>query len=760
MKKIKYFLITMLLTLFLCNAGIASTFYFTDANETELWRDMNNWNLSWALPTSADYVKVQLSDVNCVIDSSTAAEAYDVYIENGGTIVMTGGTLDIARNMAIAWSGEGNFILQDGDVNVPSLTRIADDANTAGILQIEGGLYKTYQLNVGYPGSNEPNKSAKVNLYGGTLEIARNAPGGIQYSVDHTPENPYDDGIDMRGTGTLKWAGDNTGAINNLITNVYLYTGESGKSLELSYIYDTDETTVLYTVVSVIDEPEPVASNITFLNSSSDNYWTTAENWSLRIPLDIDNAYVTLEEPNQCVIDAATTAVCASLGVGHSSFGGDGTLAMTGGTLTVGTDKAYIGTGSTGYFKLDDGNVYVELDTRLGISGGNGTLEINGGTYSTQRLWLPLHLNDDNVGKLVINGGIFEIRWDADSGLLIEYNSNTDGEIEINGNGVLKCAGDKVGRLNYFKNAGLIYTTDPNKELAISFDGTWTTMKAVEYKATDLDKNFNVDVNDLSIFVHNWLENIVLDAINPNPVIFAPEIDPIVVDGDLSDWTNFSDWAEFGKWFPDGNGLEASTTMAQYAWDTDANMFYIGVETTEPLDPNLRLEVGGLMGDISDISATVSDSNQATQILFVYDGSGIEIINQVGGTVSGISASGSSNGSTVTFEIAIPIYSDWTAGSGLLDLEAGMDIYVYANLADTGFTAADSQCADGVYLFYGNKEVTAVSTAVRLLNSLPATCADIPATKANPANFGGDCFVNLEDLAIFTEDWLINYNPF
>ena len=91
-----------------------------------------------------------------------------------------------------------------------------------------------------------------------------------------------------------------------------------------------------------------------------------------------------------------------------------------------------------------------------------------------------------------------------------------------------------------------------------------------------------------------------------NPLITAPEISTIVVDGNLSDWDKASDWATFGVWW--GGGLD-NASRTQYAWNDANDMLYIGIESRESL--NLVLEVGGLMGDLSDPNADPNSSSKA-----------------------------------------------------------------------------------------------------------------------------------------------------
>lgn len=767
--KAKYLLcLLMLFAVFVCNMGMAADYYFTDgAPNDSLWQTDGNWSLS-GYPGSADNARI---DSDLTVDVNSLAECY--YLIPGqnsaGHVSMTAGTLDVGHQIWVGYKGDGSFAMTGGTVNVSSQVRVGARAGINALLQIESGTLTTPYIAVPHAAAATGTTSAHVNIFGGTLEVTETG------STSLLVYSPYGS-IEMSGDAMIKWWGsDRKGKLENLLGNALIYTTEAGKTLQVTEYFDTDGVTPIYSTVTVVDgAPTPTA--VRFENSMGDNLWSTEGNWTPRVPLDIDTAFILDTNPNNCLIDSGADAVAANLWVGHGGQGGPGDLQMTGGTLTVTDKNLAIGTGgTTGSFTMFDGDVYVgggtQGDIRFGYTGGEGSLIINGGIISTHQMMLPALLRDpeqfddpNSIGYVQINGGTLEIRWEADSGLLIEYDGGYgagDGSMEINGTGLLKYKGYHVNKLNYYKANGLIYTsdTDPATELIAYYDSTgdWTYMGLGQYIATDLNQDLIVDANDLQIVGYNWLEKFVQDGVNPNPVIFAPQVSAITVDGDLSDWADGSEPAIFGKWYPNGTGL-TSTTTARYAWNDTGDMLYIGVESSE--SEEVYLEVGGLMGDLSDPFATVIDANGATQIQFHYNGSTFETTNQLSGSTAGISAAHTWDGSTMIIEISVPIYSNWTEGTGMLNLTSGKDVYVYANLFDSVADNADSQCADGEQVYYPNKILTTVASAVRLLDSLPADCSDIPVTKVNPADFAGDCTVNMEDFAVFANDWLLDYYPF
>jgi len=239
-----------------------------------------------------------------------------------------------------------------------------------------------------------------------------------------------------------------------------------------------------------------------------------------------------------------------------------------------------------------------------------------------------------------------------------------------------------------------------------------------------------------------------------NPLIFAPKVSPVSIDGDLSDWDEASDWADFGAWY---NGGLASTTRIQYAWSgggSDPCMLYLGIESTE--GDTLIMEVGGLT---TDIDAIPSASDEATQIEFKDWAGGVAgtVTNQLSGILTDVSAAYTVDGGTITIEIATPIYADWTIGhvNAGVALAAQMDVWTYVNVADAGWTAADSQVADGTYMRLYNSAVGLNASLIRLLDGPhPTGAGDLPAGAefADP-DYDSSGLVDFADFAVFSADY-------
>jgi len=271
----------------------------------------------------------------------------------------------------------------------------------------------------------------------------------------------------------------------------------------------------------------------------------------------------------------------------------------------------------------------------------------------------------------------------------------------------------------------------------------------------DLNSDCYVNMLDLQRFVNNWLEPafkyMVAEA---NPLIYAPQISAISVDGDLSDWGSASSWADFGTWY---NGGLSSTSRAKYAWNDASNRLYIGIETTEISDP--IVEIGGLMSALSTV--TPQSGEQATQVSFMGWSGGVPgvVINQADGITDGISAAYQISIGKMTIEIATPIYSNWKDPDTAMDLIARMNIYDYINIANSSYAVADSQVTSGTYKYLYGNSVIGNASLIRLLNTAtPVTAEDVPNVVGRP-DYNGDSTVNFADFATFALNWLHCNDP-
>ncbi len=293
----------------------------------------------------------------------------------------------------------------------------------------------------------------------------------------------------------------------------------------------------------------------------------------------------------------------------------------------------------------------------------------------------------------------------------------------------------------------------------------------IVYLDSDINEDCYVNVGDLYEFSLSWLKpyyGFTGDVADKNPVIFAPEIAQISIDGNLSEWQEASDWADFGAWYNTGasegqpvTGL-ASTTRVQYAWNDAADKLFIGIESTE--GDTLILEVGGLMGKFSNPYASPNLGVEAAQIEFKNWAGGIpnSVINQPGGVTTGVFAAYTISGGTITIEIETKIWESWQMGENPgwgytnVDLVNRGDVYMYANVANAAWDAGDSQIADGINIYLYANPVIGNASIVRLLqNPVPVPPDDLPSIMI-PAipDYNSDYIVNFEDFASFGAEWM------
>jgi hypothetical protein len=157
------------------------------------------------------------------------------------------------------------------------------------------------------------------------------------------------------------------------------------------------------------------------------------------------------------------------------------------------------------------------------------------------------------------------------------------------------------------------------------------------------------------------------------PAFDVPAVGSIIVDGSLSDWPTSAVWSQsFLPWI----GEMSSTTRAKFAWNDAQNLLYVAIETDQATVglPGGHLVVG--FGTSLDQTAYLGDG--ATQLAFeALTGKRVKIVNEIheykllypnettsyiDSGIDGVQAAYSSNGSVWTYEIAIPMWTNWAVG--------------------------------------------------------------------------------------------------
>jgi hypothetical protein len=167
----------------------------------------------------------------------------------------------------------------------------------------------------------------------------------------------------------------------------------------------------------------------------------------------------------------------------------------------------------------------------------------------------------------------------------------------------------------------------------------------------------------------------------------------LTIDGDLSDWPASAEWsAPFVFW--DGAGL-SSTTKAKFAWNDAEDLLYVAVQTNEAIwQPGGHLVIGPTTNitSIPDNATTGS-----TQLCFdTQGGNDVLIQNEiqyyvdnfhspyVGGGIDGVQAKYSYDSGTglYTYEIALPLWTNWLEMTTKQPLSPDTVAYVYVVMQD------------------------------------------------------------------------------
>lgn len=429
-----------------------------DANENDLWETPGNWvNYGPPVGTLGEMAYVAKSGgVDCNIDDSTTAYCYNLLIGKStlgeGTVSMHGGLLTstskvgTTSGLVVGYQTAGYLYLNDGEVNVPGMTRISRLTTTnatKGILYVIGGTYTTGTMRVGY----DTGSYGVAAIQGdGVLEIKYSSSTGLTFPSG----NGY---MAIKENGQLKWAGNRVSSINTLISDNYIRATGTGEWLDMPY-YDSGNG------VTILEANGPPL----FTDAGVDHLWQTAGNWDPCIPVSASQAFIAKTGGVECIINSATSASVYNLFLGRSIDGADtlgpGSVSMTGGSLSVG---AYLTIGYQvgGTFSMSDGTVTVGSQTRVGrTSTGEsnaGHLEISGGTFTTSRLYVGYGAG--TYGFVEISGGTVAVTDSGTSGIYFDPTGYS--EIEISGTGTLTWAGDHASVLNGYVNSGSIYTTEP-----------------------------------------------------------------------------------------------------------------------------------------------------------------------------------------------------------------------------------------------------------------------------------------------------------
>jgi hypothetical protein len=244
--------------------------------------------------------------------------------------------------------------------------------------------------------------------------------------------------------------------------------------------------TVIFFVLLTALAGSASAVDLFWLNTSGDGLWKTPANWTGgTLPTIVDKTKINLL-PGP-LIDANTAAVANHVAVGD---GGTGALLMTGGTLTVGTAMgdtwlilAY-GASDVGTFTMEGGTVTTADRVFVGFQ-GNGTLDMNGGTF---KIGGKFGIGNNDAGGTAargyvnLNGGTIDVNGAFD----ISSPTGCLGKLDITG-GKLVLNGYQSVLVRAYITAGYIVAYNGLGDVIVEFNSvdekTIVTGRTNPYKA-------------------------------------------------------------------------------------------------------------------------------------------------------------------------------------------------------------------------------------------------------------------------------------
>lgn len=257
----KMMMLVLVLCFLLSSTAMATKLYYgyrpMDGN---LWSNSNNWTSD--LPNPHD--PPVLGDEALIWDGKHsvvdyAAPEFLLYRGRSGSVVditasgvLTADTIVVGENGTVSAEinvNGGSLVSTRTSTSSPAI-RLGTAAGASGILTVADGSVSALGIQVGAGG---PTSSGKVNLYGGTMNLTFNSNAALYLYSYGTME--------MKDSGTLVIAGDRRDLLEGwtdehdvytpgYIANGYLYTSQTGKSLDVFYDTGLDQT-----IVTVVPEP-------------------------------------------------------------------------------------------------------------------------------------------------------------------------------------------------------------------------------------------------------------------------------------------------------------------------------------------------------------------------------------------------------------------------------------------------------------------------------------------------------------------------
>jgi hypothetical protein len=451
---------------------------WTNTEGDRLWRNPANWS-GGEVPTSADKAAIRnQAIVGPIIDSDTTAAANFVVLgdwqSSSDTVTMTGGSLITANWFSIGYyiQNNGTFTISDGTVNIGTYMYVGNGGT--GTVTISGGSITVNGL---LSVAHQEGSTGKINLNGGTISAGTlNINSGGKISIT---------------TGTLIVDGNQITSVSSYEASGLLTAYNGGGHL----IYDYNTANPGKTTVTAVS-----SGTVSWDNGAGDNLWTTPDNWSSNTLPDMTIGILVNTSGASPIINPPMEAAGFQIRVGAT---GGANLTMNGGTLDAG-EWLMIGTEQadrSGTFTMNGG--MINLGCFNSGSGhlwigqtGHGTFIMNGGT-----------INAPGKFGLGWTGGAADVHLDGGTVTAGSLSISSLCHLDITG-GTLVISGDQTAAINSYKDSGRITAFGGRGKLLCEYNVAnpgKTTITAKAPVAGDMDKDDDVDADDLILFANEWL---------------------------------------------------------------------------------------------------------------------------------------------------------------------------------------------------------------------------------------------------------------
>jgi hypothetical protein len=519
-----------------------------------------------------------------------------------------------------------------------------------------------------------------------------------------------------------------------------------------------------------------IAIDVAWTNNSSDGLWKTAGNWSPSPPTIADKAKINLV-PGP-LIDSGTAAVANHIALGD---GGTGGLTITDGTLNVGVTMgdtwiivAY-GGADVGTFTMDGGTVTTVDRVFIGFQ-GNGTLNMNGGTFNIGGTF-GIGWNDagGTAGRGTVNlaGGTINVtgnfQMSSPAGCL--------GKLNITG-GTLVFTGDKVSVVEGYVNNGYVVAYNGLGDVIINYNGTNTTVTGVTnpYKA----KGPSPASNSTDVVPYTMLSWMAGDGATAHDIYFGTN-SSAVLDANTSTAGIYQGTQPVEANSFDPGNLELNKA---YYWRIDevndtnvykGDLWQFSVASFALIeDFESYADTAGMLGFWSNGStsatlslATTGGHKEAKAMIFDYNNSVSPLYSEAqtvdmdfDGTISGVIAmdiwyKGDAGNAAEPMYAAIEDNNSNPVAIVVNDFEfaaQATDWQVWRiELAD--FTGVNLASIKKLYIGFGNRTTPASGGAGTVyiddIELHPTRCIDPPAEDLND-----DCVIDFKDFAILAGNWM------